>query len=116
MTNGARDLGVFSFAMVMVSCLVVYRKRNSVDGMVWPSRVLLVSNLLVAGNYSMVYFVYDVPWTFQLYLFVGVVYWAIVASWNWRGFGRWRDEQQHEQQGKKDTNATDEDIPYNLAV
>lgn len=108
MTNGARDLGVFSFAMVMISCLWVYRQRDSSNGMVIPSRLLLASSLLVAANYLMVYFVYNVPWTFQMYLYVGVVYWAVVAGWNWRGYGRWRDDQQDE----KDTNATEEETPY----
>lgn len=118
-SNGARDLGVFTFGIVAVSCLLVYRKNNgnnSDDAVAFTSRILLGSNVLVAANYALVFFVYDVAFTFQVYLWVGVAYWLIIAAWNWLGYRQWRREQKLVQgQVQSDNNSVENKVaPYSL--
>ena len=46
---------------------------------------LLISNGLISLNYAYPYFIYDLPLTFQIYLAVGAIYWALLGVWNWKG-------------------------------
>lgn len=79
-TQGDKDLGAASFALVMLAAGVVAKGSNG-NG----ARLLVAANALVSLNYAYPIFLYDLPSTFLLYLVVGVVYWAAVAMWNWKG-------------------------------
>eukprot|EP00588_Corethron_pennatum_P015012 CAMPEP_0194280766 /NCGR_PEP_ID=MMETSP0169-20130528/18695_1 /TAXON_ID=218684 /ORGANISM="Corethron pennatum, Strain L29A3" /LENGTH=173 /DNA_ID=CAMNT_0039025615 /DNA_START=103 /DNA_END=624 /DNA_ORIENTATION=+ len=79
---GAHDLGAVSFALVIASCVFVGRSDSPTSKI--PAISLLISNGLVSLNYVYPYFLYDLPLTFQIYLAVGVIYWALVGVWNWK--------------------------------
>jgi len=80
---GAHDLGAVSFALVIASCTFVGCSDSPTSKI--PAILLLVSNGLVSINYVYPYFIYDIPLTFQIYLAVGAIYWALVGVWNWKG-------------------------------
>jgi len=91
MSAGAHDLGaVVSFALVIASCTfdvvtLVAPRYNVCSNSKIPAVLLLVSNGLVSINYVYLYFIYDNPLTFQIYLAVGAIYWGLVGVWNWKG-------------------------------
>ena len=94
------DLGVVTFALVIISCFYVnYTHRSSRSNrsqnqnetptshnyQKGASITLLISNILLTCNYLLPAFFMSWPWSFLLYLVIGGVYWAYMCVWNWRG-------------------------------
>ena len=86
--NGDPDLGGISFALVMISCFFVMFATSQPQQNQLLKRsasiMLLISNNILACNYLFPLFVMSLPWSFNMYLVVGAVYWECVCVWNWK--------------------------------
>ena len=92
--NGDHDLGAITFALVMISCVFVIISTNQSNGVSQRQLnqllkrtspiMLLISNILLTCNYLLPIFMMSLPWSFNVYLVVGAVYWAYMGVWNWK--------------------------------
>ena len=97
------DWGVVSFALVIVTCafslFAVRRVQRSGSSQQGIARLLLARRLLassaacVCANYIYVFFAAagTLPSTFQIYLFVGAIYWATAATYAWQALSNYVD-------------------------
>ena len=103
--NGDPDLGAVTFLLVMISCMIticihdngtccILVKKNDGHGNTniksttsstsrIPSFMLIFANGLLSLNYGLPLFFMHLPFTFNLYLVIGAIYWAIMGIWNW---------------------------------
>ena len=73
------DLGAVTFFLVIISCTYVNYVNNYCSLV-----MLLMSNALVSLNYGLPLVTMTLPFTFNIYLVVGALYWIFMCNWNWR--------------------------------
>mmetsp|Transcript_14338 Transcript_14338/g.17289 ORF Transcript_14338/g.17289 Transcript_14338/m.17289 type:complete len:178 (+) Transcript_14338:80-613(+) len=88
-TKGDPDLGMISFATVLIAsgCTVRALRSSSISSNYYKYG-MAVSTTLVTANYMLGFFIPSIPTTLQVYFGVGASYWAVIGLWLWQGFNR----------------------------
>mmetsp|Transcript_21023 Transcript_21023/g.29678 ORF Transcript_21023/g.29678 Transcript_21023/m.29678 type:complete len:179 (+) Transcript_21023:142-678(+) len=87
-TKKVPDLGIISFATVLVACGFTMKGLPS---SITPKYKygMVVSTTLVTANYLFgLLCIPSLPITLRVYLGIGAFYWALNGIWNWHGFNR----------------------------
>lgn len=93
-SDGDQDLGVVSFALVIVASAAAFRETADLGKAASPARVaalqraVTLASGIVAANYAFVIvLVPGLPTFFVVYLVVGLLYWACAVAATWQALG-----------------------------